>query len=78
MTIPNIHLACACVVDIDSESGDRELWVVLESKHDDEAVDIYSVKKALRALLPLHGPQSGSLSALPCHGTQMEKLTVLL
>lgn len=52
VTIPNIHLACACVVDIDSESGDRELWVVLESKHDDEAVDIYSVKKALRALLP--------------------------
>lgn len=51
-TIPNIHWACACVVEQDSESGERELWMVLEPQNGKGAVDIYSVKKTLRATLP--------------------------
>jgi len=50
--IPSIHLACACVIDLEPQSGDRELWMVLEPDHDKRAVDIYSVKKTLRATLP--------------------------
>lgn len=51
-TIPNIHWACACVVELESKSGDRELWMVLEPELNKSTVDIYSVKKTLRAALP--------------------------
>ena len=52
VTIDNIHLACCCVVETKRGSGNTELWLVLEPESHEQEVDIYSIKKALRGMLP--------------------------
>lgn len=54
VVLPDVHLACGLVYEGHLESGDRELWLAAEPKHGEAKLDIYSIKKQLRAALPLY------------------------
>ncbi|MCH1913315.1 AMP-binding protein [Leptospira noguchii] len=52
VSLPGIHLACGFVFDV-SESH-QELWLALEPKEMNRALDIFLIKKNLRAILPAY------------------------
>jgi len=54
VALADIHLACGFVYEGIPESGDRELWLAAEPKHGQAKLDIYSIKKKLRAALPIY------------------------
>jgi len=48
-SIPGAHLACCFVAEIGE--GHQELWIAIEPKQSDATLDIFSIKKGLRAAL---------------------------
>lgn len=52
MKMPNIHWACACVVEIEPKTNNKELWIVLEPAKKKEVIQIYLLKKFFRDVLP--------------------------
>lgn len=50
--LSGVHLACAFVVEPEHDSADRELWLAIEPKDAAATLDVYSLKKRLRASLP--------------------------
>lgn len=53
-TLEEVHNACAFVVELELGSGNRELWLALEKKDTKKELDIYSIKKRLRQVLPFY------------------------
>ena len=51
-SLPGIHLVCCFVAEIGE--GHQELWLAIEPKESDAALDIFLIKKGLRAALPAY------------------------
>ena len=48
--IPEIHLACGCVIQ--QSEGIKELWLAVEPVDKNQPIDIFTVKQHLRKMLP--------------------------
>jgi acyl-coenzyme A synthetase/AMP-(fatty) acid ligase len=51
-SLPGVHLACGFVFE--AGEGNQELWMAIELKNRSVMLDIFSVKKGLRATLPTY------------------------
>jgi len=51
-SLPGAHLVCCFVAEIGE--GHQELWLAIEPKESDAALDIFSIKNGLRAALPVY------------------------
>jgi acyl-CoA synthetase (AMP-forming)/AMP-acid ligase II len=54
VALTDVHLACSVVYEGRPDYGYRELWLAVEPKNSEAKLDIYSIKKKLRAVLPLY------------------------
>jgi acyl-coenzyme A synthetase/AMP-(fatty) acid ligase len=52
VSLPGVHLACGFVFE--AGEGHQELWLAIEPKVRNVALDIFSIKKGLRAALPAY------------------------
>jgi len=50
--IPGVYMACAFVSEVCE--GHQELWLAIEPQNSNVALNIYSIKKGLRAVLPAY------------------------
>ncbi len=51
-SLPGVHLACGFVFE--AGEGHQELWLAIEPQERNVALDIFSIKKGLRAVLPAY------------------------